>query len=304
MISQDALVEKLDKLFTVTAFDESATQRLLSPTDAATFQRYAVPTFLTGLWNGLALSNAKTVNRVYCIVFPGQNVLDKIIAREVERGDPGTLIFAHSLLNYVATKATYTAITDAQLAELKEHRISLYICHAPLDAHPELSPAVALANALKLREQTPFAGRGTDRQRVTLGIYGNGKPTSFHDFAKRCVEVCGLPGLRYDSVRHNGQPVQKIAVLPGIATPDDLREAAQLGCDTLVTGEWWVFGMNGDAAYRDLMLSTLADLRLNLIGTSHFASNAVVMRKELLDWFRENIPAVEPVFVPQDDPWH
>ena len=45
------------------------------------------------------------------------------------------------------------------------------------------------------------------------------------------------------------------------------------------------------------------DMNLNLIGTSHYASEAVVMRDQMPDWFRENTPGVEPFFVSQEDPW-
>jgi hypothetical protein len=40
-----------------------------------------------------------------------------------------------------------------------------------------------------------------------------------------------------------------------------------------------------------------------MIGTSHYASEAVVMRDLMTEWFRENVASVEPIFIPQSDPW-
>src|SRR5690348_3945282 len=98
LISQDELISKLDKYFNVIAFDESDDRRFFPPGYESIFDQYANPAFANGTWNGLMLRNSEKIDRIYTVVFPAQSVLDKIIAREVERGTPGALIFSHHMV--------------------------------------------------------------------------------------------------------------------------------------------------------------------------------------------------------------
>src|SRR5258708_9335316 len=247
------------------------------------------------------LDNVPELDRVYSIVFPAQSVLDKIIAYEVERGAPGAMIFSHHMLDYQETGPGFSYITEAQLEELKEHHISYYACHAPLDCHPEISTSGALAAALKLSDTERFAPYVGG----LAGVQGKIGPINFHDFAWKCAEATILPRLRYDQIRNNGRPVQRVAIVTGAGgDPNFLREAIGLGCDTFVTGEWWLFGP-GDwrAPYREDMRLFLTDTALNLIGTSHYASESVAMRDQIPTWFKQCAPEVETLFIAQDDPW-
>jgi putative NIF3 family GTP cyclohydrolase 1 type 2 len=301
LIKRDDLVAKLDTFFNVAAFDESSNRKNFPQGYESIFESYAAPDFLKGSWNGLMLDNVPELDRVYSIVFPAQSVLDKIIAYEVQRGAPGAMIFSHHMLDYQETGPGFSYITEAQLEELKEHHISYYACHAPLDGHPEISTSGALAAALKLSDTQRFAPYVGGM----AGVHGKTGPINFHDFAWKCAEATTLPRLRYDQIRNNGRPVQRVAIVTGAGgDPNFLREAIGLGCDTFVTGEWWLFGP-GDwrNGYRESMRTYLTDTSLNLIGTSHYASEAVVMRDQMPNWFYENTPGVEPMFIAQDDPW-
>ncbi len=301
MINQADLVNKLNTFFSVSAFDESSDRQFFPPGYESIFQRYAVPGFIDGTWNGLMLDNSATLDRVYLIVFPGQNVLDTIIAREVERGAPGAMIFSHHMIDYQESGPGFVYITESQMQDLREHNISFYVCHSPLDCHPEVSTSTALANALKLREQQRFGTYIGGK----AGVCGKIGPIGFHEFARKVASVTDLPYLRYSAIRHNGRAVQQIGIITGQGgEPEFMREALDLGCDTFVTGEWWLFGP-GDwrAQRRDKVHEFLVSADINLIGTSHYASEAVVMRDLMPEWLRDNVPTVEPVFVPQDDPW-
>jgi putative NIF3 family GTP cyclohydrolase 1 type 2 len=130
-------------------------------------------------------------------------------------------------------------------------------------------------------------------------------PISFHEFTRRLVEALGLPYLRYSGVRNDGLPIHKVAVVAGDGgKPEFIQQAIDLGCDTFVTGEWWRWGP-GDARAkaRERMADFLKGAHINLLATSHYASEAAVMRDAMAEWFRENAPAVEPVFIGQEDPW-
>jgi len=301
LINQDELVAKLDTFFEIASFDESRSRKYLPAGYESILARFATPNFLSGSWNGLMLANAEEIDRVYPIVFPGQSVLDEIIAREVERGAPGAMIFSHHLHDYQESGPGFSYMADAQLEELKAHSISFYNCHAPLDCNREISTSLALADALKLRDQERFAPYIGG----LAGVYGKSGAIAFDDFVRKVSEATALPHIRYDQVRNNGRPVQQVAIVTGAGAEGNfVHEAIGLGCDTFVTGEWWFWGP-GDwrAAHREDARILLTEANINLIGTSHFASEAVVMRDIIPDWLYAFAPGAEPIFIGQDDPW-
>lgn len=301
MINQADLVTKLDTFFEISAYDDSGQQSDFPPGYESIFARYATPGFAEGSWNGLMLDNAAQVDRAYLIVFPSQAVLDTIIGREVQRGAPGAIIFSHHASDYQEGGPGSAPIAEAQFEALREHHISFYVCHAPLDCHAEISTCGALGKAIRLQEPSRFA----PYHGGLAGLAGVVAPIGFHDFARRLAEALGLPHLRYGGVRNDGLPIHKVAVVAGGGgAPEIIQQAIDLGCDTFVTGEWWLWGPGEDRAKaRERMEQFLKGAHINLLATSHYASEAVVMRDALADWFRESAPGVEPVFIGQEDPW-
>ena len=300
-MQQAEMVNRLDTFFSIEAFNEAAYwQSVFSNGALRTLQEFVTPAFLEGTWNGLMLDHAKRIERVYLVTFPTQDVLDTIIAREVAAGASGALIFAHHLANYEANGRGYVPIPAEQLEELKEHAISYYTCHAPLDCHPEISTATALANQLGLREQTRFAPFFGGLSAV-CGVVS--KEISFQGFAARLAKVTDVEGLRYDQVRHDGLPVHRVAVVPGTGGEADLiEEAVALGCDTYVTGNWWQYSETERAkSLRTDMHRFLGNLHMNLLAVSPYATEMVVLRDQIPGWFRDC--GVDVEFVAQDDPW-
>ncbi|NDJ85070.1 MAG: hypothetical protein GYB66_04210 [Chloroflexi bacterium] len=295
------LCSKLDAYFNIAAYAETDWHDLIPEAARGALQRFLQDGFTT-TWNGLMLNNVPPdddIDRVYLAVFPSQDVLDTIIAREVERGAPGTLIFTHHPLSYSESKAVFKPIPTAQLEELQSHHISLYSCHAPLDCHPETSTTSALAAALELEEGTQFGQYYAGK----AGIHGKVTPTTFQDFAKRLAEVCELPYLRYDQCHHNGQSVHHVAIVAGGGGDIDfINEASAFGADTYITGHWWLFGDSEfGQQHREKMQAFVPTLKLNLLGASHYSSEMVVMRDQMVDWFREQ--NLEAMLMRQEDPW-
>ena len=299
-MNQSELVEKLDAFFDVRAFDESAFwAEILPAADVAAYRHFAEASFVEGSWNGLLLNATPEIDRVYLIVFPDQAVLDTILALELERGAPGALIFEHHPADFEESKRGFLAIRENQFEDLREHHISYYCCHAPLDCHPEISTVVALAKALKLRDWEPFAPHFSGME----GIHGWVPDGDFGKFAERLASVTELPYIRYNQIRFNGQPVEHVALIPGGGDdPAHLQQAQQLGCDTYVTGQWWLLGDYDYAQrHRETLRSLIPQLQMNLIGTSHYASEMVVLRDEIPTWFRN--AGIEARFIKQPDPW-
>ncbi len=301
MTAQTDVIARLDAYFNIQAFDESADRKFFPPGYGSVLEHYTAAGFLQSGWNGLMLDNAKAVDRVYLSVFPSPSILDTIIAREVQRGAPGALLFSHHLADYQENGPSFSPIAEAQLEELQEHKISLYVCHAPLDCHPETSTSTALANALKVRDPERFA----PRYGGLAGVHGKIGPIGFHELAKRAAEVTGLPSLRYSAVRNNGRTVQHVALIAGAGgDPADIQAAIDVGADTYITGEWWPSGPGETrTAFRNVIHELLLTADINLIGTSRYSSDSVVMRDQMPGWFRANVAGVETQFVAPDDPF-
>jgi putative NIF3 family GTP cyclohydrolase 1 type 2 len=299
-MNQAELLQKLDAFFDIQAFDESAFwEQIIPPEDMSVYHRFAEADFVEGSWNGLMLDSAPEIDRVYLIVFPDQAVLDTVLALELERGAPGALIFAHHPADFEEAGRGFMGISEAQVEELREHHISYYACHAPLDCHPEISTVIALAKALKLRDWELFAPHHAGME----GVHGRVHDKEFGRFAEQLAEVVDLPFIRYNQIRFNGQPVEHVAIIPGGGNdPAHLEAARDLSCDTYVTGHWWLVGEYDYAVQqRARMRELVPTLPMNLLGTSHYASEAVVMRDQMPGWFRS--AGIEARFIKQPDPW-
>ncbi len=299
-MNQGELVQKLDTFFAVQQYDEREWWQRVIPSGAmAVYEHLARPEFLEGSWNGLMLDFTAEVDRVYLIVFPGQAVLDTILALELERGAPGALIFAHHPSDFEESGRGFVGVSEAQLEDLREHNISYYCCHAPLDHHAEVNTAAALAKALKLREPQPI----TTPDGQTDGVHGYVRDVNFGQMAERLAEVTELPYIRYSQIRFNAQPVEHVAVIPGGGDqPARLERVRALGCDTYITGQWWPSRTSEHAAEQRAALRELVpQLPMNLLGASHYASEMVVLRDLLPAWFRS--AGVEARFIRQPEPW-
>ncbi len=299
-MERDELIGRLDKTFSVRDFDERNLQLSSLPLGYGEMLReYARRDFIEGPWNGLMLDNTDWIERVYLVVFPTESLLDTAIAREVERGAPGAMIFSHHLTDEDESKYLPIPIPEAQLKELREHRISLYICHAPLDCRPRMSPADALADALNLRDRERFGFHING----LAGIHGVISPTAFGQFAVKVAEACELPSLRYEQVRHNGHVARHVAIVPGdVDVAEFMREAQALGCDTCVTGTWWPYAPGDEADHaRRKMRRLLPEITMNLIGTSQYGIELPAMRDKALAWFRDL--GLETQLLRQLSPW-
>ncbi|NJL92605.1 MAG: hypothetical protein HC915_02200 [Anaerolineae bacterium] len=300
-MQQSELVGRLDAYFQAQRYNEQEHWLgFLAEAQKSSARPHYAPAFWEGTWNGLMLDNTQTVDRVYLVVFPTREIIDTIIAREVGRGAPGALIFAHHPFAYDESEGRFTPIPLEQLEELREHHISTYICHAPLDCHSEISTGTALASAIGLNDLARFG----EHFGGYAGVIGNVPATPFQAFAERLAKACELQRLRYDQILHAGQPVRRVALVAGGGgTPHFIDEAANLGADTFVTGHWHLFADSPFAQERREAFRTyIPTLKINLLGTSHYSSEMVVMRDTMKGWFVRELD-LETFFIPQENPW-
>ena len=244
-------------------------------------------------FNGLALDNAEDVTCVYTVVFPSAEVLAEVQRRAAGRS---ALIFTHHPMDFETSNAGLLPIKEAWLRRLRAQKISLYAAHAPLDCHETVSTSRSLARAVNVPAARTFALYMGGH----AGVLGRIEPTPFEEFVEQVKAACGVEQV---TMKRNSDTVERVAVVAGgAAYPSLMEEALAAGCDTYLTGDFQVrHGGPWAEEHRPQFEEFIEQAELNLVGGSHYATEALVLQDEMLAWFSsQGIPSE---FVPQSDPW-
>lgn len=294
------LTSRLDGFFQPEAFDEhDGWSFCFGPGEWEALLARTPPAF-AATCNGLMIAPEQAepeIDRVYLIVFPQPGVLASIVDREQQRGSPGALIVTHHVTDFEATGGGLTPVPVAAFDALAAANTGVYVIHAPLDCHPNISTTGALVDGLGLRRVDTFAPYiGGD-----AGIIAEQAPEPFGTFAERVRVLCDLPALDPAQVRHAGRDVSRVAVIAGGGDDVDLlREVQAAGVDTYLTGTWWTPHQSDWADQNRAAVRTrLPDCDFNLLGTTHNASEQVVLRDQLAPLIRSW--GIETTWLPNDE---
>jgi dinuclear metal center YbgI/SA1388 family protein len=145
-----------------------------------------------------------------------------------------------------------------KVAALIRGGVALYSAHLPLDAHAELGNSAVLARRLGL---VPEGGFGAFAD-VKVGCWASARIDRDDLLARLCEAVDGEARL----IPGGPGRVARIGVLTGSGA-SALSEAAEMGLDTLVTGE------APHHAYHQAM-----ELGLNLLLGGHYATETFGVR--------------------------
>ncbi len=254
--------------------------------------QYATPAFMRR-HNGLMLANAAEIHPVYTLVFPSDDVIAEVRRRAYGRP---ALVFTHHPMDLETSGRGLMPIPTTTLERMREGGISLYSAHAPLDCHDAVSTSCALARAIGVPATETFAGF----MGGCAGVIGEISPVAFDEFLGCVRRGCDIERLDTKQAHDN---VRRVAVVAGgAAFPPLMQEAVDAGCDTYVTGDFRVrHGGPWAEEHRPEFDAFVADVPLNLIGASHFATEALVLRHDMIPIFAELGLGAE--FVPQADPW-
>ena len=96
-----------------------------------------------GRWNGLMVRGAEDVEQAVTCVFPSDRIAEAL--------EPGTFVFTEHPLDF-ADEPGFLPLSRTTFETMREHGISLYNAHAPLDMHPEVSPSRLCAEGVGLDE--------------------------------------------------------------------------------------------------------------------------------------------------------
>jgi len=180
-----------------------------------------------GALNGLQAQNDGTVTHVAAAV----DCSTVAVRAAAERG-ADLLLVHHGMFWTGAVALVGTAYERTRL--VIENNIAIYSSHIPLDLHPAWGNNVLLAKELGLEPSGGFAMmRG-----VAVGVSGTADiaTSTLRDRAAAFAARFGT-AMVCTPLREN-QRTQRWGMCSGAgASPETLREAADLGIDTLIVGE-------------------------------------------------------------------
>lgn len=201
-VSLDALVASLDTLLQPGKFHDSS-------------------------HNGLQVASRQTRITNVCL---GVDASLPLFQDAVKMG--AQLVICHHGLSWGDSMARLTGLTFEQTAFLIEHRLALYACHLPLDAHPSLGNNAQLAKLLKLRRVSPFLRYHGGPE---IGAKGElPKAMSLGQFARAVAKGVGC----HDTTLYpfGKKSVRTVGIVSGGAA-DEIRQAHAEGLDVYLSGE-------------------------------------------------------------------
>ena len=180
-----------------------------------------------GALNGLQLMNSGEVTHVAAAV----DCSTRAVREASERG-ANLLIAHHGMFWGGAVPLIGPAYERTKLAI--DHDIAIYSSHIPLDLHPRWGNNVLLAHALGL---TPSGGFAMLRG-VAVGVMGEADLSTAELRDRGAAFSARHGGTLVSTPLRDRQRTRRWAMCTGAgASSDTLREAADLGIDTLIVGE-------------------------------------------------------------------
>lgn len=139
--------------------------------------------------------------------------------------------------------------------------VNLYAAHLPLDAHPVVGNNAEIASRLGLHVVDWWANvRGTPLAALADAPAG----TTLDALVDRFVETIGEVQLVQ---QHGPEPIRRVGIMSG-GGAGHIHEAAELGCDTYITGE------TSHANYYDAL-----NAGINVIYAGHYNSETVGVQR-------------------------
>jgi len=174
--------------------------------------------------NGLQVEAPGPVRRICTGVDASLAFFEKAAERRAD------LVICHHGLSWGDSLKRITGLNYRRLRFLIEHRMALYACHLPLDAHPALGNNAQIAKSLGLRQIRPFG----QYHGMTIGCQGLlPAALSVARFQAGLERLLGRPA----QTMAFGKPrVRRVAVVSGGAA-DLVAEAGAIGLDAFVSGE-------------------------------------------------------------------
>jgi dinuclear metal center YbgI/SA1388 family protein len=223
--------------------------------------------------NGLQIEGKKNVSRVAFAVDACIGSFKK--AKEMN----ADLLIVHHGLIWGGLKFVRGLIYE-RLKFLMESRISLYVAHLPLDAHPEVGNNVQILKLLGAEPESFFA----EYEGKKIGVYGRIKEQRMTSLENE-LEMKLKTKVR--ALRFGQNKVKRISVVSGSGA-FAIEEASEIS-DCLITGE-----------YRHEAYHAAKELEFNVIFAGHYATETLGL-KALME--KVSTFGVETIFINNPTPW-
>jgi dinuclear metal center YbgI/SA1388 family protein len=177
--------------------------------------------------NGLQVDHRGPVKKIAAAV----DVSTRVIRTAIDIG--ANLLLVHQGLFWGGLQPL-TGPFYSRVRLLLEHDVALYSAHLPLDAHPTLGNSALMAAELGLEPLAGFARYET----VDCGVRGESDVTTVELLERVRAFSRSQGGDAIASLLPPGRRTRRWAICSGAgADVNTIREALQLGIDTLITGE-------------------------------------------------------------------
>lgn len=181
-----------------------------------------------GAVNGLQLENGGRVTKVAASVDFSLRTVDGAIA-----AGANLLIVHHGM--FWGGAQPIRGASYRRLRRLVEHDVAVYASHLPLDRHPTLGNNALLARTLGLQPSREFARFKT----IAVGVAGESDVETAELVERaRAFATREGGGVVVGGDAPAGRRTRRWALCTGSgASSDTMREAIELGADTLIVGE-------------------------------------------------------------------
>ncbi len=192
----------------------------------------------------------------------------------------------------------FIPIDPQTLQTIKDKKLSLYSCHAPMDTNRQIGTNEAIVQALDCMVIEEFLPYGLGFAGRICGI----KEISLDGFIEKLKQVFNIPYVDFGG--QENEVVKKIALVAGGGTDvNDMKLAEQKGCDTYLSGEIFNridndYGKNQFRQNRQFSNKT----KMSLIGVSHAGSEFLVMKTQMKEWLVSNF-RIEALPIHEDIWW-
>jgi len=236
-------------------------------------------------YNGLMLNAGEDVKRVFCSAFATPDVMKSIF----DSSTTDALLFLHHPLDMEVCGAGFLPIPWSVLAELKKRRVSVYSCHAPLDCHDEIGTNTAIVQALGVSVEKSYIEYGIGY----AGRIGTIEREETPPLLKKIREIFGVSRLEVGGCLN--AEVKRVAIVAGGGDePQYLKQARDNSCDMYLSGEWYPRytpeddeGKERVARMNEEISEFSRNSRMILVGVSHAASEYLVMKTQMKNYFEE-----------------
>jgi putative NIF3 family GTP cyclohydrolase 1 type 2 len=249
-------------------------------------------------FNGLVFRGRKKVKKVWLAAFPSEEVLAQFFS-VAEEGD---LLFSHHPIDMRcgdprgSWASGFVPLAPEVPDEFRRRGLSFYALHAPLDYHPTVNTSASIVAALNARPVGTFAPYGFGYAGIICRI----DPCSTEQLIERSTALFGVPYVDFAGPRH--EKIETVAVIAGCGDVVELMEYAEtMGVQGYLTGE---IRCHIDSAYGKMRFAMMDEYiertGMSLIGVSHAASEHLIMRNEMREWFRTRFSVQTEVLAEQN----